>query len=183
LTANFAAKAAGVIDVDHGIGANMAFRRDVLAELGGFRDDFPGIGAPCEDTDMFTRLRLLGGRVVFAPTVVVDHIGAPHVSGRRFNWRYMFWTRHNHMLLLARNYGVMSPQFGAWLVLSTGEAIRPPGPGTRMRQGVRVCLAFAALAAGLLTGARKAGLRDCDPRRHDRKGLEIAEALAGTRAA
>ena len=56
LTAGFAAAAPGLIPVDHGIGANMAFRREVLAELGGFRDDYPGT-ALREDTDIFLRAR------------------------------------------------------------------------------------------------------------------------------
>jgi GT2 family glycosyltransferase len=180
LTGNFAANARGVFDVDHGIGANMAFRREVLADLGGFRDDFGGVGAPREDTDVFTRVRLVGRRVVFAPGVVVDHVGAPHVSGQRFGWRYMFWSRYNHALLLARNYGLVSHRLRAWLVMSVREAVRPCGPGGFWRRRLRGCLWLSALAAGLVVSVAKAGVRPSDPRRTDRRGQEIARALALT---
>jgi GT2 family glycosyltransferase len=178
LTGNFAANVRDVVDVDHGIGANMAFRREVLAELGGFRDDFGGVGAPREDTDMFTRVRLSGRRVVFAPGVVVDHVGAPHVSGQRFDFRYMFWIRHNHILLLSRNYGLVSRRLGAWLAMSLRETIRPSGSGGFWRRRVRSCVWLSALAAGLVVGVAKAGLRPGDPRRTDRKGQELARVLA-----
>ena len=56
LTDGFASAPDGEVDVDHGIGANMSFRRAVLAELGGFRDDYPGT-ALREDTDVFLRVR------------------------------------------------------------------------------------------------------------------------------
>ena len=119
LTAHFAANPGSITDVDHGIGANMAFRAEVLSHLGGFRDDFLGIGGLREDTDMFLRVRALGHRVVFAPEAVVDHIGAPHVRGRRFDFRYMFWARRNHALLLARNFGIRSTQFRTWMAAET----------------------------------------------------------------
>lgn len=178
LTGHFAANTGSIIDVDHGIGANMSFRAEVLADLGGFRDDFGGVGAPREDTDVFTRVRLLGRRVVFAPGVVVDHVGAPHVSGQRFDWRYMFWTRRNHMLLLARNYGLMSPRLRAWLAISVREALHPPGPGGFWRRRARGCVWLSALGAGVAVSVAKAGIRPRDPRRTDRKGTEISRALA-----
>jgi GT2 family glycosyltransferase len=178
VTGNFAANVRDVVDVDHGIGANMAFRRDVLAELGGFRADFGGVGAPREDTDVFTRVRLLGRRVVFVPGVVVDHVGAPHASGKRFSWRYMFWSRHNHVLLLARNYGLGSHRLRAWLVMSVREALRPPGPGGFWRRRVRGSLWLSALASGLVVSVAKGGLRPRDPRRTDRRGRELTRALA-----
>ena len=53
LTGFFGADPGRIIDVNHGIGANMAFRRHVLGRLGGFRDDFRGIGGVREDTDVF----------------------------------------------------------------------------------------------------------------------------------
>jgi GT2 family glycosyltransferase len=177
VTGNFAANVPHLVDVDHGIGANMAFRRHVLAELGGFRDDFGGVGAPREDTDVFTRVRLLGRRVVFAPGAVVDHVGAPHASGRRFNWRYMFWIRHNHVLLLARNYGLLSHRLGAWLVMSVKEALRPGGPGGFWRRRARGCVWLSAIAYGLVVSVAKGGIRPRDPRRTDRRGQELRRAL------
>jgi GT2 family glycosyltransferase len=176
LTGNFAADTGALIDVDHGIGANMAFRRSVLMELGGFRDDFPG-AALREETDLFLRIRVLGRRVVFAPGAVVDHVGAPHMSGKRFDWRYMFWGRHNHVLLLARNYGLASPLLRRWLVLSVGEIARVEGPGGRLRRFVRRGIGYSGVAAGLATSLVKARPWPRNPRRRDAVGKRISDAL------
>ena len=63
----------------------------------------------------FSRAAALGYRVIFSPDAAVDHLGAPHVRGRRFDIRYTFWTRHNHVLLLGRNFGLTSTYARAWL--------------------------------------------------------------------
>ncbi|WES63881.1 glycosyltransferase [Microbacter sp. GSS18] len=114
LTEGFATDGDARVEVDHGIGANMSFRRDVMAELGGFRDDYPGT-ALREDTDMFLRVRALGGRVVFDPAAAVDHLPAPHVHGARFDTRYKLYARRNHMVLLARAGGIRSPRLRRWI--------------------------------------------------------------------
>jgi GT2 family glycosyltransferase len=176
LTANFAADTRAVRDVDHGIGANMAFRASVLAELGGFRDGFRGASL-CEETDLFLRVRALERRIVFAPNVVVDHVGAPYVTGRRFDWRYMFWSRHNHVLLLARNYGLASPLLARWLAFTLTDVLRQKGPGGRGRRLVRSALGLVAVLAGLARSVRSASLRPRDPRRRDRTGEIITAAL------
>jgi GT2 family glycosyltransferase len=178
LTGNFAADPGRLVDVDHGIGANMAFRREVLAALGGFRDDFGGIGGVREDTDVFLRVRALGYRAVFAPAAAVDHLGAPHVKGRRFDYRYVFWARRNHALLLARNFGLGSRELRAWLArevrtaFSASEARLP-------RRVARLGLGLAAIAAGLAAGLAKGGWRPSDPVRRDRTGAAIRAHLSG----
>jgi GT2 family glycosyltransferase len=177
LTGNFAADVDGLVDVDHGIGANMAFRRTALAELGGFRDDYLGVGATREDTDIFLRVRAIGGRAVFAPGAVVDHVGAPHVTGKRFDWRYMFWIRRNHALLLARNFGLRSPQFRRWLATSIRDVLQPEGGGPLYRRAGRVAIGFAALAAGLAASLRAGGVRPRDPRRLDAMGRRVTTAM------
>jgi GT2 family glycosyltransferase len=174
LTGNFAGEAEGLIDVDHGIGANMSFRRSVLAELGGLRDDFSGVGGVREDTDVFLRVRAIGGRAVFAPEVVVDHVGAPQARHKRFDWRYGFWSRHNHALLLSRNFGVGSDVFRRWFV---GEFRRSRPEGLSPRLIARAGIQGVALLAGLGTGLVKGGPRPRNPRRRDSVGLGIARAL------
>ncbi len=58
------------------LGANMAFRRAVLTEIGGF-DDALGAGGPfvCEDVDAFARASFAGwkGGYFPGPTVLHDH--------------------------------------------------------------------------------------------------------------
>jgi GT2 family glycosyltransferase len=171
LTANFAADPGAVVEVDHGIGANMSFRREVLAQLGGFRDDFAGT-ALREDTDVFLRLRALGYRAVFSPQAVVDHVGAPHVRGRRFDFRYTFWARRNHALLLARNFGLASPQFRSWVIRELRRTFAASHPNP-LRRVARIAIGVAGVGAGLVACLLKAGWSATDPARDDRQGQRI----------
>lgn len=176
LTGNFAADPGRVVDVDHGIGANMAFRRSVLARLGGFRDDFPGT-AMREDTDMFLRTKALGARAVFVPDASVDHRGAPHVRGKRFGWRYMFWSNHNHALLLSRNLGLAAPDFRRWVLDASRQSLRQEHP-SRMRRIWRAGVQLSGIGAGLVASTRKAGLGPTDPHRTDQIGANLFSRLS-----
>jgi GT2 family glycosyltransferase len=180
LTGNFGADLPGVIAVDHGIGANMAFRRGVLAELGGFRDDFGGTELR-EDADIFLRARSLGHRAVFAPRAAVDHIGAAHVKGQRFDYRYMFWGRHNHALLLARNFGLGSSELRRWVCLEIGRIVKTEHPRL-LRRLARVGMGLAAVALGCVTSGFKAAWGPTDPRRYDRNGDELRRHLRADQA-
>jgi glycosyltransferase involved in cell wall biosynthesis len=56
-------------------GANMSLRREIAANLGGFRTDL-GWGTqlvPGEEIDMFERIRRAGSKVVYQPDAVVEH--------------------------------------------------------------------------------------------------------------
>jgi GT2 family glycosyltransferase len=176
LTANFAADPGAVVEVDHGIGANMSFRREVLAQLGGFRDDFAGT-ALREDTDVFLRLRALGYRAVFSPQAVVDHVGAPHMRGRRFDFRYLFWARHNHALLLARNFGFGSLQFRTWVANELRRTLKARHPNP-LRYGFRIVTGIAAVAIGIAVSVWKSRWRGSDPTRRDAVGEQIRAHLS-----
>jgi len=181
LTAFFAADPGHTINVAHGIGANMAFRRRVLGELGGFRDDFGGIGGTREDTDAFLRVSALGYRVVFSPTAAVDHLGAPHVRGRRFDARYRFWARRNHALLLGRNFGIGSKHFRGWVRAALVRAITAKR-STPFRAGAWAFVESSGIAAGLLSAAMKGGWRAAEPRRRDSVGEGIRAHLLDERS-
>jgi GT2 family glycosyltransferase len=182
LTGNFAALVDGPIVVEHGIGANMAFRRNVLEELGGFRDDMLGVGGVREDADMFLRTRAHGGTVVFVPDAVVDHVGAAHAHGGRFDWRYAHYTYRNHTLLLARNLGMGSPVFLRHLRTAphriAGETARTP-----LRTLARIVFATAGLIRGIAISTVKARLGPSDPhRRRDIEGQGETSAADGDRS-
>jgi GT2 family glycosyltransferase len=63
--------AAGVV----GMGANMAFRREVLQSLGGFDPRLDAGTATCSggDTDMFARILEAGHHLVYTPAALVWH--------------------------------------------------------------------------------------------------------------
>ena len=109
LTGNFGANPGRLIEVDHLLGANMSFRRSALAALGGIRGNYPGT-CLCEESDISLRLKREGGTLVFQPAALVRHVAAPYTSGgKRFDRRYLYYARRNHVVLLARVYGWRDP--------------------------------------------------------------------------
>ncbi|WP_404443960.1 glycosyltransferase [Microbacterium marinum] len=174
LTEGFASLPDGVVDVDHGIGANMSFRRHVLARLGGFRDDYPGT-AMREDTDIFLRIKRLGGRSVFSPDAVVDHLPAPHVRGRRFDTRYKLYARRNHMVLLARDAGIGSAVLSRWTVREFAGVADAPGVLRKIR---RLGVTVLGVGWGVVAMARQATWRPMSPERQDTLGRELRARLS-----
>jgi glycosyltransferase involved in cell wall biosynthesis len=68
-----------------GVGANMAFRRQVLIELGGF-DEALDVGGPARgggDVEMFHRLIANGCSLVYEPAVLVWHYHRRDMEGLR----------------------------------------------------------------------------------------------------
>jgi GT2 family glycosyltransferase len=64
------------------IGANMSYRRDVLAATGGFREGIGRVGRRplgCEETELSIRAlqRFPGGQVLYDPDALVEHRVAP----------------------------------------------------------------------------------------------------------
>ena len=118
----FAAHPGKIIEVDHMLGANMSYRREVLAKLGGFRDDIPtGPSGVCEDTDMCLRVRQSGYRILFNPFATVDHIAAPQFSGRRFDHRWEYFIRRNQFIMYIRTYGFngLVARYSVFSIVST----------------------------------------------------------------
>ena len=79
----------GNADVRNVIGANMSFRRDVLGDIGGFRDDLGRVGtfpAGCEETELCIRAGALRPDQVirYWPAARVDHV----VAEERTHWSY-----------------------------------------------------------------------------------------------
>lgn len=175
-TGHFAADPGRMIDVDHIMGCNMSFRRGVLAELGGFREDYPGISGVREDTDMSLRVAALGYRLVFNPAAVVDHIGAPQAKGRRFDWRYTFYSARNHVVMLGRNYGIGSGRFWRFMVWQLIDAMRQ-----FMRKLAGAAVQNFAVIAGLVLGfgslIRLLAKGGREPARNDPKADQIRERL------
>lgn len=177
LTEGFASRAPGMVEVDHGIGANMAFRRSVLADLGGFRDDYPGT-ALREDTDIFLRVKAVGGRAFFVPEAVVDHRPAPHVVGRRFDTRYKLYGRRNHMVLVARHDGMASRALRRWV---RGELEAMVEPRTLVGKAQRCGVTLAGLVWGAVVLPQNARWGPSDPRRSGGQAEVLRRSLGAVR--
>ncbi|WP_289019458.1 glycosyltransferase family 2 protein [uncultured Ornithinimicrobium sp.] len=109
LTGNFAARSAGDVEVDHLLGANMSMRRDVIEELGGIRDFYPGTCLR-EESDIALRARAAGYRLIYTPEAVVRHVGGTYARGRRFDLRYEYFGARNHAVLLRTAVGPDDPR-------------------------------------------------------------------------
>jgi GT2 family glycosyltransferase len=105
ITGFFAADPGRRIDVDHFLGANQSYRRATLLAIGGIRGNYPGTCLR-EESDTCLRLRQAGYRLTFDPKVLVRHVAAPYqIGGQRFDRRYLYYSRRNHVMLLARVFG------------------------------------------------------------------------------
>ena len=176
LTGYFAADPGGVIEVDHVMGCNMSFRRGVVAQLGGFREDYPGISGVREDSDMCLRVKALGYKILFNPAACVDHIGAPQAKGQRFDTRYAYYGQRNHFVLLIRNFGPGAVILWRYIGTSFAAAL--------FEFAKKIAAAFARLAAnvggaamGLIMGLWMLSKTGRDPVRRDPDGQAISGSL------
>jgi GT2 family glycosyltransferase len=105
ITGYFAADPGRTIEVDHFLGANQSYRVSTLRALGGIRGNYPGTCLR-EESDTCLRLRQAGHKLVFAPDALVRHVAAPYqIGGKRFDRRYLYYSRRNHVMLLVRVFG------------------------------------------------------------------------------
>ncbi len=174
LTGNFAADPGRTVNVDHLLGANMAFRRSIIESLGGIRDGYAGTCIR-EETDLCLRVAHAGYRLTYTPDAVVEHVAAPYAKGQRFDLRYAYWAQKNHLILLIRNFGLTKPIVRNYLASSLREAMRDCSTRVarawrraRGRDGVgalraagaavsRTTVLVAASISGLAAGARLVG--------------------------
>jgi len=176
LTGYFAADPGKVIEVDHVMGCNMSFRREVVAKLGGFREDYPGISGVREDSDMCLRVKALGYKILFTPEACVDHIGAPQAKGQRFDLRYVYYGQRNHLVLLIRNYGLGATIVWRYLGLNFGTSLRDYS--TKIAAAfARLGVNFAGTVVGIISGLSLLYRMGRDPSRHDTEGEQIKSYL------
>lgn len=112
------------------IGANMSFRREVIAEVGGFRSESGRVGARPfgnDDTEFCIRVRQHrgGGTMLYEPTARVGH----KVPAGRSTWSYFISRCYIEGLskaqlsrLVGSDDGLQSERTHAMLVLPRGVA-------------------------------------------------------------
>jgi len=164
LTGYFAADPGHDVEVDHLLGANMSFRREVVEEIGGIHDHYPGTCLR-EDADTALRVRRSGYRVVFTPDAVVLHVGGTYAKGRRFDARYQYFGARNHVVLLTHTLGFSDPRTRRYLrsvgptilreLGSAGTAFRDPDRRTltsKVRGTAGALVRAGAFGVGTVTG-------------------------------
>ncbi len=178
LTGFFGADSGRVIEVDHLIGCNMSFRREVIGRFGGFRAGFETRYCIREESDIFMVMKNCGYRILFDPKAVVDHVGAPKPTGKRFDTSWDYFGHRNHYVLLMRNHGLMGAIVWRHFVMSLLRAL---GVFTRDsgKAVIRLWAVIAGTAAGVGAGAYYTIKQGNDPVRRDAEGREISRLLLG----
>jgi len=75
-------------------GVNLSFRKKWLRSQGGFRTDLGRVGKCLlggEETELLERIAAAGGKLLYAPSVLVGHRVAPDRLRRRWFWSRCYW--------------------------------------------------------------------------------------------
>lgn len=179
LTGFFAAVTEEDVEVDHLLGANMSMRCDVIRQLGGIRDYYPGTCLR-EESDIALRARAAGFRLIYTPDAVVRHVGGTYAKGHRFDRRYEYWGARNHIVLLMTTLGPRDPRTRANLGATVQRvaahlsyalrsiAGKPGGSANRLRGAAnglsRAGVHTAGAAVGYAVALRKVAAGE--PRKH-----------------
>jgi glucosyl-dolichyl phosphate glucuronosyltransferase len=183
-------------DVRNLIGANMAFRRAVLATAGGFRDGLGRIGRVplgCEETELCLRIAaaLPGARIVYDPAAVVVHrVPAARAGPRYFAARC--WGEGVSKAAVARlagsRRGLAAERRHAFRTLPAGT-VRALGDGAPLRAGA-IGAGLAITTLGYVRGRAAPGAppasappRDVEPPEPPLLGARPRSARAASRRA
>ena len=156
-------------EIRNPIGATMAFRRETLHAVGGFRDGIGRVGTVplgCEETELAIRARAIsGGKVMHVPHARVQH----SVTAARTTWRYFLsrcWSEGLSKALVAAHVGseraLASERRYATRVLprgaarNVGQAIRGDRPA--FARAAAIVIGLAVTTAGYCFGVSRAHL-------------------------
>lgn len=100
---NFDLNKENTIEVDTLIGCNMAFRNNLIKEVGGFDENFKG-NCFRDDTDISLRIKNLGYKLIFHPKALVMH----KFKGKTVSNNWFYWTVYNHTYFYMKNFKPMN---------------------------------------------------------------------------
>lgn len=106
------------------VGCSMAFRREALQAIGGFRTDLGRKGGSLganEEKDLFARMRAVGLSVAYLPDVVLTH----RIDDRRLDLAYV--KRQAVGVGRGERIRLQDAGFGAWLTKLFEEAVKAGG--------------------------------------------------------
>lgn len=109
-------------------GSNVIWRRKLVMELGGYNDDFSIIGKGLvggEDTELIVRARLkhLGLKVVYDPSILVFHLTKPRMMNNLLSARLMFEASLLSLQLFDIDYPKKQTLFALKGIIKTCVAI------------------------------------------------------------
>jgi GT2 family glycosyltransferase len=104
-------------DVDWALTTNMAVRKDVFEQVGGFAEVY---GIYDEDVDLGLKIRGAGYGIVFQPGTAVYHYYLKR-GPKPVTVASEFMLGRNRSMMLVRNFGVLSR---VWLFLFTAPWLR-----------------------------------------------------------
>ncbi len=88
-----------------GCGVCLLVKRDFFIKNGMFDEDFYMYA---EETDFWWRTNLNGKEIWFTPKSEIYHIGSFSVNSSKINLKKEYWTTRNHILILLKNYSILS---------------------------------------------------------------------------
>lgn len=161
LEGNFGADPGRDLPIDHGIGASMWMRTELITQLQGFREYYTGVSGVREDADLFLRAAENGHQAWFVHKAVTLHVAAPQAKGQRFDLRYRHWASRNHTILLLANFGLASRMF--WRAVLTMILQNASQAGSPLKRAGRTAIAGAGIVRGAVWALRTFGPRKRPP--------------------
>lgn len=175
-TGDFEMDTPGPVEVDHLIGCNMAFRRELVAKLGGFHEFFHDACCTYEEVDLALRIKKHGYRIVYCAHATVDHRPAKRVTGDRFNSKYVYGVTRNHFAVLVSRFGLFHLKTLACLFVIAGKMAKPLAKKILMSPGeglAKTSALIRGIAVGLAGGTASCFRGDKGLIRGDAIGREI----------
>ena len=152
---SYRGQVSGAADIRNPLGCNMAFRRSVLADAGGFREGVGRVGRQplgCEETELCIRVRqrVPSARIVSVPDAVVDHFVSPD--------RHRFAYFRRRCFAEGMSKAVVTDTVGAGDGLSSERAYVTHALPTGVVAGLRSSVDDRTLAGAARSVAILAGL-------------------------
>jgi GT2 family glycosyltransferase len=152
LTEGFDGDPGKLIEVEHLIGCNMSFRKDVLHKIG-YIDEIYGQGGRWE-VDLTLRAIMAGYKVLYNPKAVVDHLGSPRQEIKRFSLVYNFRMTRNHCYLLVKNFGLFNKRTIIYILKQITQVIFK-AIGRALKGILSIVYTVVAVLIGSLRGLLK----------------------------
>ena len=112
-------------------GAALLIRRSAFEEVGGFDEEY---FLYAEETDLLTRLRQAGHRILFAPEAEVVHIGGASIGGTRLDELHAGLRRYVGKFHGAAAARLASAVLTAGALMRYAAALATTGPAARERR-------------------------------------------------